>query len=305
MPLRAASRMPSARSTSRDAAPRPSRRGRHRTFDSRLAGRRAASACASGARNIISPGPTATAPVSLAGPRIRRAVVAQCGFQRLQVAHDQRLPRARRLRRRMPRACARQLIAEAAAQACQRVAGGRLRQRQLPRSRVTEPVRYRAPAPQQVQIELPEIHRGSCGEPPATRGWPGKGQADYSAFQFAAFQESIGEWLGGSLDSLLPPLQAPAECTLGSLFPPRIESLKLAQARSFHGEGILAVTKALLQSGVTYAGGYQGRGVHLLDVMVRRGPTSTSWACMSRPARTSRRRRRCWPRRWSTRAAAR
>ena len=40
--------------------------------------------------------------------------------------------------------------------------------------------------------------------------------------------------------------------------------------RSFHGEGILAVTKALLQSGVSYVGGYQGAPVsHLLDVMVQ------------------------------------
>ncbi|MDF3010585.1 MAG: indolepyruvate ferredoxin oxidoreductase, partial [Burkholderiales bacterium] len=38
----------------------------------------------------------------------------------------------------------------------------------------------------------------------------------------------------------------------------------------FHGEGILAVTKALLQSGVSYVGGYQGAPVsHLLDVMVQ------------------------------------
>jgi indolepyruvate ferredoxin oxidoreductase alpha subunit len=38
----------------------------------------------------------------------------------------------------------------------------------------------------------------------------------------------------------------------------------------FHGEGILAVTKALLQSGVAYVGGYQGSPVsQLLDVMVQ------------------------------------
>ena len=37
-----------------------------------------------------------------------------------------------------------------------------------------------------------------------------------------------------------------------------------------HGEGILAVTKALLQSGVAYVGGYQGSPVsQLLDVMVQ------------------------------------
>ncbi len=37
---------------------------------------------------------------------------------------------------------------------------------------------------------------------------------------------------------------------------------------TFHGEGILAVTKALLQSGVAYVGGYQGAPVsHMMDVL--------------------------------------
>src|SRR5512132_2409569 len=49
-----------------------------------------------------------------------------------------------------------------------------------------------------------------------------------------------------------------------------IESLKLGAGEIFHGEGILAVTKALLQAGVSYVGGYQGAPVsHLLDVMVQ------------------------------------
>ncbi|HZM33517.1 MAG TPA: indolepyruvate ferredoxin oxidoreductase subunit alpha [Burkholderiales bacterium] len=49
-----------------------------------------------------------------------------------------------------------------------------------------------------------------------------------------------------------------------------IESLRLGDGETFHGEGILAVTKALLQSGVSYVGGYQGAPVsHLLDVMVQ------------------------------------
>ncbi len=48
-----------------------------------------------------------------------------------------------------------------------------------------------------------------------------------------------------------------------------IELLKLGQGQVFHGEGILAVTKALLQSGVSYVGGYQGSPVTaLLDVLV-------------------------------------
>ena len=48
-----------------------------------------------------------------------------------------------------------------------------------------------------------------------------------------------------------------------------MEALRLGAGNTFHGEGILAVTKALLQSGVSYVGGYQGAPVsHLLDVMV-------------------------------------
>ena len=53
-------------------------------------------------------------------------------------------------------------------------------------------------------------------------------------------------------------------------FHEEIKSLKLGDGEIFHGEGILAVTKALLQSGVSYVGGYQGAPVsHLLDVMVQ------------------------------------
>ncbi|MGB7540667.1 MAG: indolepyruvate ferredoxin oxidoreductase subunit alpha [Burkholderiales bacterium] len=53
-------------------------------------------------------------------------------------------------------------------------------------------------------------------------------------------------------------------------FKEEIEHLKLGNGATFHGEGILAVTKALLQSGVAYVGGYQGAPVsHLLDVMVQ------------------------------------
>ena len=53
-------------------------------------------------------------------------------------------------------------------------------------------------------------------------------------------------------------------------FTKEIESLRHGDGDTFHGEGILAVTKALLQSGVSYVGGYQGAPVsHLLDVMVQ------------------------------------
>jgi len=53
-------------------------------------------------------------------------------------------------------------------------------------------------------------------------------------------------------------------------FAKEIELLKLGEGETFNGEGILAVTKALLQSGVAYVGGYQGAPVsHLLDVLVQ------------------------------------
>jgi indolepyruvate ferredoxin oxidoreductase alpha subunit len=56
-------------------------------------------------------------------------------------------------------------------------------------------------------------------------------------------------------------------------FTAEIEQLKLGAGQTFHGEGILAITKALLQSGVAYIGGYQGAPVsHLLDVMVQARP---------------------------------
>ncbi len=53
-------------------------------------------------------------------------------------------------------------------------------------------------------------------------------------------------------------------------FHQEIQALRLGDGEVFHGEGILAVTKALLQAGVSYVGGYQGAPVsHLLDVMVQ------------------------------------
>jgi indolepyruvate ferredoxin oxidoreductase alpha subunit len=52
-------------------------------------------------------------------------------------------------------------------------------------------------------------------------------------------------------------------------FKTEVQALRLGQGAEFRGEGILAVTKALLQSGVSYVGGYQGAPVsHLLDVLV-------------------------------------
>ncbi len=51
-------------------------------------------------------------------------------------------------------------------------------------------------------------------------------------------------------------------------FAREVQDLKLGEGQEFRGEGILAITKALLQSGVSYVGGYQGAPVsHLMDVL--------------------------------------
>ncbi|WP_432557743.1 thiamine pyrophosphate-dependent enzyme [Granulicoccus sp. GXG6511] len=51
-------------------------------------------------------------------------------------------------------------------------------------------------------------------------------------------------------------------------FATEVLQLRSGAGTEFHGEGILAVTKALLQSGVAYVGGYQGAPIsHLMDVL--------------------------------------
>jgi indolepyruvate ferredoxin oxidoreductase alpha subunit len=51
-------------------------------------------------------------------------------------------------------------------------------------------------------------------------------------------------------------------------FAREVQDLKLGAGEVFRGEGILAITKALLQSGVSYVGGYQGSPIsHLMDVL--------------------------------------
>ena len=55
-------------------------------------------------------------------------------------------------------------------------------------------------------------------------------------------------------------------------FAKEVELLRLGAGDEFRGEGILAVTKALLQSGVAYVAGYQGAPVsHLIDVLADAG----------------------------------
>jgi len=51
-------------------------------------------------------------------------------------------------------------------------------------------------------------------------------------------------------------------------FADEVRSLELGAGSEFRGEGILALTKALLQSGVCYVAGYQGAPIsHLMDVL--------------------------------------
>ncbi len=51
-------------------------------------------------------------------------------------------------------------------------------------------------------------------------------------------------------------------------FAREVQDLKLGEGDEFRGEGILAITKALLQSGVGYVAGYQGAPIsHLMDVL--------------------------------------
>ncbi|UXU76428.1 MULTISPECIES: thiamine pyrophosphate-dependent enzyme [unclassified Paracoccus (in: a-proteobacteria)] len=51
-------------------------------------------------------------------------------------------------------------------------------------------------------------------------------------------------------------------------FVQEVQKLRLGAGETFRGEGILAVTKALLENGVGYVGGYQGSPIsHLMDVL--------------------------------------
>ncbi|MFZ1813373.1 MAG: indolepyruvate ferredoxin oxidoreductase subunit alpha [Rhizobiaceae bacterium] len=51
-------------------------------------------------------------------------------------------------------------------------------------------------------------------------------------------------------------------------FAKEVQHLKLGEGETFTGEGILALTKALLENGVGYVGGYQGAPIsHLMDVL--------------------------------------
>lgn len=51
-------------------------------------------------------------------------------------------------------------------------------------------------------------------------------------------------------------------------FAKEVQQLRMGEGNRFAGEGILAITKALLENGVAYVGGYQGSPIsHLMDVL--------------------------------------
>src|SRR5918998_2400016 len=51
-------------------------------------------------------------------------------------------------------------------------------------------------------------------------------------------------------------------------FTEEVQKLHLGEGDEFSGEGIMAITKALLQAGVSYVAGYQGAPIsHLMDVL--------------------------------------
>jgi indolepyruvate ferredoxin oxidoreductase, alpha subunit len=67
----------------------------------------------------------------------------------------------------------------------------------------------------------------------------------------------------------LPETTEPIEAKMAErFFKKEVQKLYLGAGQEFRGEGILAVTKALLQSGVSYVAGYQGAPIsHLMDVL--------------------------------------
>src|ERR1700677_11516 len=67
-------------------------------------------------------------------------------------------------------------------------------------------------------------------------------------------------------------------------FEREVQDLRLQAGEIFRGEGILAITKALLQSGVSYVAGYQGAPIsHLMDVLADAKDVMEASASISKP----------------------
>jgi indolepyruvate ferredoxin oxidoreductase, alpha subunit len=68
-------------------------------------------------------------------------------------------------------------------------------------------------------------------------------------------------------------------------FAREVQQLKVPAGTTFHGEGILAVTKALLECGVGYVTGYQGSPIsHLMDVLADAQPILEELGAYFEPA---------------------
>jgi indolepyruvate ferredoxin oxidoreductase alpha subunit len=68
-------------------------------------------------------------------------------------------------------------------------------------------------------------------------------------------------------------------------FAREVQQLKVPAGTEFHGEGILAVTKALLEAGVGYVTGYQGAPIsHLMDVLADAQPILNDLGVYFEPA---------------------
>jgi indolepyruvate ferredoxin oxidoreductase alpha subunit len=89
-------------------------------------------------------------------------------------------------------------------------------------------------------------------------------------------------------------------------FAKEVGTLRLGAGEVFEGEAILAVTKALLQAGVGYVGGYQGAPVsHLMDVLADASEILGELGVTSSRARARPPPPRCWQPRSIIRSAAR
>ena len=68
-------------------------------------------------------------------------------------------------------------------------------------------------------------------------------------------------------------------------FAREVQQLTVPAGTEFHGEGILAVTKALLEAGVGYVTGYQGAPIsHLMDVLADAQPILNDLGVYFEPA---------------------
>ena len=147
-----------------------------------------------------------------------------------------------------------------------------------------------------------ELHREAGRGPQAGTGTRGRRSGIISGGQS---RERAARSLCGRIS--LPQNHALQRRAMERSFKAEVDKLRLGQGQTFHGEGILAVTKALLQSGVSYVGGYQGAPVSHLHgrAGATRRTTRRTGRALSRPAPTRPAPPPCSAPRSTTRCAAR